>query len=182
MGSRPKAAVRRAYVCSDKGKPVPKTTTAEQAIDSPAPFRSVGRDPTVADPDTADCRRWLDINSRIGSLQDRWAKLECQLDREHSWLKMSPAERLVLPAAEELRKIDRGLSSLFKQRNSALDSLNSRASSLESVIFGLFVAESLLWPEDHPEAHALVARSRRYLIAMMPDARTDFSPTASPAL
>jgi hypothetical protein len=72
-----------------------------------------------------------------------------------------------LPGAKELRDIDGCLDVLFEQREALLESLpTSGAVSLESVIARLAVVERLIWPDDHPEAHALIAGARRDLIAI----------------
>jgi hypothetical protein len=122
---------------------------------------------TAPDEGTKRCASWLAINAKIERLQTRWAKLETWLGREHSWFQLSPAEQQALPWAKELRDIDGCLDLLFEQRDALLESLPTRGSvSMESVIAKLAVVERLIWPCDHPEAHALIVGSRLDLIAI----------------
>lgn len=122
------------------------------------------------DDGTRRCASWLAVNAKIERLQTRWAKLESWLAKNHDWLNLSPAEQQALPGAKELRDIDGCLDVLFEKREALLESLpTSGAVSLESIITRLTVVEGLIWPDDHPEAHALIAGSRRDLIALSRD-------------
>jgi len=113
------------------------------------------------------CKNWLAIDAQIERLQTRWAKLEGWLIREHSWCGLTPAEQQALPWSKELRDIDGMLDTLFEKRERLLEEIpDSSAVSLEAVVARLAVVERLIWPEDHPEAHAMIARSRLDLIAM----------------
>lgn len=116
---------------------------------------------------TKQCARWLAVNAKIERLQTRWAKLEGWLIRNHSWCELSLAERQALPWSKELRDIDGCLDLLFEQRDRLLASITEAdAPSLESIIMRLAVVERVIWPEDHPEAHALITKSRQELIAI----------------
>jgi len=113
------------------------------------------------------CTRWLRLNAKIERLQDRWAKLESWLIREHSWCELSGAEQQALPWAKELRDIDGCLDILFQQRDDLLETLPALgAVDLDAVIAKLTVVERLIWPVDHPEAHALIAGSVQDLLAL----------------
>ena len=70
----------------------------------------------IPDERTRQLTRWLSLTTHIERLQDRWARPEGWLVREHDWLKLSPAERRVLPWARELGDIDGCLDALFKRR------------------------------------------------------------------
>jgi hypothetical protein len=121
----------------------------------------------ASDEGTKRCARWLAINAKIERLQTRWAKLETWLAKEHSWFQLSPAEQQALPWAKELRDIDGCLDVLFEQRDAVLETLPTCGSvNMESVIAKLTVVERLIWPCDHPEAHALIAGARQDLIVM----------------
>jgi hypothetical protein len=116
---------------------------------------------------TKRCARWLSINAKIERLQSRWTRLESWLVREHSWFQLSAAEQQALPWAKELRDIDGCLDVLFEKREALLEQLPTSGSvNLEAAIARLAVVEHLIWPDDHPEAHALIAGVRRDLIAM----------------
>ena len=121
---------------------------------------------TAPDEGTKRCVRWLAINAKIERLQTRWAKLETWLGKEHAWFQLSPAEQRALPWAKELRDIDGCLDLLFEQRDALLESLPTHGDGMDSVIARLAVVERLIWPCDHPEAHALIVGSRLDLIAI----------------
>lgn len=119
---------------------------------------------------TRHCKNWLAIDAQIGRLQNRWAKLEGWLIREHSWCNLSPSEQQALPWSKELKDIDGILDTLFERRERLLEAIPDSASvSFEAIIARLAVVERLIWPEDHPEAHAMIARSRQDLIALSAD-------------
>jgi len=116
---------------------------------------------------TRRCRNWLAVDAQIERLQSRWAKLEGWLIRKHSWCSLGPAEQQALPWSKELRDIDGMLTTLFEKRERLLKAIpDSSALTLEAVVARLAVVERLIWPEDHPEAHAMIARSRLDLLAM----------------
>ena len=87
--------------------------------------------------------------------------------KEHSWGQLTTAERQALPWARELRDIDGCLEVLFEKRDALLAAVPATGSaSLESVIAKLAVTERLIWPDDHPEAHALIAGSVQDLLSL----------------
>jgi len=87
--------------------------------------------------------------------------------KERSWGQLTTAERQALPWARELRDIDGCLEVLFEKRDALLAAVPATGSStLESVIAKLAVTERLIWPDDHPEAHALIAGSVQDLLAL----------------
>lgn len=131
---------------------------------------------TTGAPDIATrrCKNWLAVDGQIERLQTRWAKLEGWLIREHSWCDLSPSEQQALPWSKELRDIDGILDTLFEKRERLLASLPDTASlSLEAVVARLAVVERLVCTEDHPEAHALIARSRLDLLAIAQEIPTN---------
>lgn len=126
----------------------------------------------MPDERTRRFRLWLALTDQIERLLDRWASLEGWLVREHGWLQLSPAERQKAPWTQELRDIDAGLDVLFKQRDGLLEYLPaSGCVNMDSVVTKLAVVERLIWPDDHPEAHALIVGARQDLIAL--SARTN---------
>ena len=136
------------------------------AVSAIAPVASLA----MADDGTRTCANWLAIDRRIERLQKRWGDLESWLAKEHKWFKLSPAEQLTLPWAKELHDIDGCLDQLFAKREELLGTLPEVGSSnLESVIARLAVVERLIWPDEHPEAHALIARCRQDLATLSGD-------------
>lgn len=116
------------------------------------------------------CASWLAIDAKIGRLQTRWGDLESWLAKKHNWFKLSPAEQQALPWAKELHDIDGCLDVLFEKREALLETLpGSGSASLESVIARLAVVERLIWADEHPEAHALIAGCRRDLCVLSGD-------------
>jgi hypothetical protein len=111
--------------------------------------------------------QWLSVEAKIRRLLDRWAKLEHWLGQNHNWFQLSEEERQALPWSKELRDIDGCLDVLFEKRDALLESLPTVGSAnLGAVITKLAVVERLVWPDDHPEAHALVAGSIQDLITL----------------
>ena len=113
------------------------------------------------------CNQWLRLDAKIRRLQDRWAKLDHWLGQNHGWFQLSEEERQAFPWSKELQDIDGCLDVLFEKRDALLESVPAIGSpDLGSVIAKLAVVEGLIWPEDHPEAHALIAGSVQDLIAL----------------
>lgn len=93
--------------------------------------------------------------------------MESWLAKKHNWFNLSPAEQHALPWAKELRDIDGCLDVLFEKREALLETLpDAGAASVESVIARLAVVERLIWADEHPEAHALIAGCRRDLTTL----------------
>jgi hypothetical protein len=157
---RPVRLSRRAVIAGTSvaafgaARPVPAAPTLPVAL-------------ATVDETTRHCREWLAVNAKIARLQTRWAKLEGWLIRNHSWCKLTPAEQQALPWSRELRDIDGCLDLLFERRERLLESIPDPSEpSLEAVIMRLAVVEREIWPEDHPEAHALIRKSRQELVAI----------------
>jgi hypothetical protein len=131
---------------------------------------------SVTDEGARTCVRWLRLNAKIQRLQARWTRLEAWLVKEHSWLQLSGPERRALPWAQELRDNDGGLDVLFEQRDALLAAVPAAGSpTLESIIAKLAVTERLIWPDDHPEAHALIAGSVQDLLALSQGDSTSYA-------
>ena len=110
---------------------------------------------------------WLHLDAKIRRLQDRWRKLEHWLVQNHRWLQLSEAEQQALPWSKELQDIDGCLDVLFEKRDALLQSMPAVGSAnLGAIIAKLAVVERLIWADDHPEAHALIAGSVQDLIAL----------------
>lgn len=170
MGSRRKTGVEDARLPAlSRRALIAGTSVVAFGAANPA-AASAAMPPAAAgalDISTRRCKNWLAVDVQIERLQTRWAKLEGWLIREHSWCKLTPAEQQALPWSKELRDIDGILATLFEKRERLLEAIpDSSALSLEAVVARLAVVERLIWPEDHPEAHAMIARSRLDLLAM----------------
>jgi len=143
-----------------------RSVIAGTSVASLAGTKSASASP-ISDEGAKTCARWLRLNAHIERLQARWARLESWLVKERSWGQLTTAERQALPWARELRDIDGCLEVLFEKRDALLAAVPATGSStLESVIAKLAVTERLIWPDDHPEAHALIAGSVQDLLAL----------------
>jgi hypothetical protein len=144
--------------------------TSASAIAAPA--QGTGSASSVAAPAPVDAaspyKRYLYLDTKIHRLQRRWGRLESYLAGSHGWLRLTDAEQNALPAGQELRDIDGMLELLFEQREALLTKLPARgATTLEVVVARLAVVERLIWRDDHPEAHAMIAGARQDLIAFL---------------
>ena len=112
-------------------------------------------------------KQWLAFDRRIERYHERWAQLEGYLVREQAWFRLSPDDRRAHPGGRELRDIDGAINVLREKRDALLEALpDARVVSVESIVTRLAVVERLVWPEDHPEAHALIVGAREDLITL----------------
>lgn len=113
-------------------------------------------------------KHWVSLDQETEQLLLEWGNVEGLLMQKHNWYQLSEDERTALPEGQALRDLDTRLNRLFRERDGLLDKLPTRgARSLEAVAARLAVVERLLYPDDHPEAHAMVVGSRRDLGAIM---------------
>lgn len=169
MGSRRKAGVEDVRPVSlSRRAVIAGTSVAALGVAHPvAAAPNVPVALAVTDETTRHCREWLAVNAKIARLQTRWAKLEGWLIQNHSWCKLTPAEQQALPWSRELRDIDGCLDLLVEKRERLLESIpDPDTPSLEAVIMRLAVVEREIWPEDYPEVHALIRKSRQELVAI----------------
>ena len=114
------------------------------------------------------CEAWLALNQEADRLQAHWSRLEHDLVRDHHWYKLTERQRCMLPAAQALFDIDERIEALHQER----DILLARIPELQAATtFGLAaklaVAAVVVSPDDHAEAHHLIASILRDL-KMMP--------------
>lgn len=127
-----------------------------------------GENIRVCDQSVNECERWLATNTEAERLQGRWAKLEHHLVSQHRWYKLTERQRCALPAAQELFDIDERLEVLHAERDALLHRLPTlRATTRSGIAAKLAVAAVILPPEDHEDAHYLIASILRDL-KMMP--------------
>ena len=173
MGSRPTTrdedarlpeVSRRALIAGTPAAALASRKSAfARAIAATAPVGAV----EAADDGDRRLKQWLALDRKVERYQDRWAQLEGYLVREHAWFRLSPDDRRAHPGGRELRDIDGAIDVLREKRDALLEALpDARVVSMESIVTRLAVVERLVWPEDHPEAHALIAGARQDLIAL----------------
>ncbi|MBL8559183.1 MAG: hypothetical protein JNM47_10720 [Hyphomonadaceae bacterium] len=110
------------------------------------------------------CEGWLATNAEAERLQGRWAKIEDHLVSQHRWYRLTERQRCALPAAQELFDIDERLEILHEERDALLHRLPSlQATSRSGLAAKLAVAAVALSPEDHEDAHNLIASILRDL-------------------
>lgn len=135
-----------------------------------------GAAPSRSDNGAKLCTQWLHLDAKIRRLQDRWARLEHWLGQKHAWFQITEAERQALPWSKELQDIDGCLDDLFERRDALLASMPAGVSAnLGAIIAKLAVVERLIWPDDHPQAHALISGSVQDLIGLSYKGRSDWN-------
>ncbi len=86
---------------------------------------------------------------------------------KHDWYKLTPAQQAEIPEGARLSEIDARLDVLEVEGHALLKAMRPKpAKSVEAVIANLSVAARLIFVEDHPEAHSLLARAVRDLAAL----------------
>ena len=104
------------------------------------------------------CEVWLAKNAESERLQVRWSRLEDHLVRDHRWHRLTERERCNLPAAQELFDIDERLDILRAERDALLTRLPTlQASNRTGLAAKLAVAAMVVSPDDHEDAHTLIA-------------------------
>lgn len=109
-------------------------------------------------------KRWLALDAEQRRLLTEWGNLEGWLIKKHSWFRLSPEERSAIPEGVRLVEIEARLDVLEEESHVLLKAMRpTPAKSVEAVIANLSVARGLIFEEDHPEAHGLIARAVRDL-------------------
>jgi hypothetical protein len=113
------------------------------------------------------CASFVAIDIRVGRLVRRWGDLESEAFALPGWFDLSKEEQLAHPKGREMADIDRMLSSLFDQRWKLLGELPEvAANDPTGVAAKIAVAARAVDPEDHEEAHNLIAGAARDLANM----------------
>ncbi|MGR4862958.1 hypothetical protein [Caulobacter sp. LARHSG274] len=134
---------------------------------SAAPVLANAGGETAADDLIVRCASFVAIDIRTGRLVRRWGDLEGEAFKLPGWFDLSKEEQLALPQGREMAEIDRMLSSLFEQREKLLAELPGvAANDPTGVAAKIAVAARAVDPEDHEEAHHLIAGAARDLANM----------------
>lgn len=111
----------------------------------------------MEDPVVVLCQDWIRLDKEHDALTRRWQELETHLVRARNWFKLSDAERQLVPEAVEMRAISKNLGALFASRSDLFTRLpQMKAASLQGVCAKLKVAAASIFPDENPEAHALL--------------------------
>ena len=131
--------------------------------------------PGGSDPVLPVCRTLIRLNSEHDALIRRWQTLETHLVHRHNWFRLSEAERLLLPEAAEMSAIEARLHAVIAARSDLLTRLpDMKAASLRGVWHKLSVAALSVFPDENPEAHALLRSTLDDLRAILePGGRPD---------
>jgi hypothetical protein len=104
----------------------------------------------------------VDVEHR--NLLTEWGTLEGWLIKKRNWFRLSSDERAAIPEGAKLAEIVARLDVLEEESQTLLKAMRpTPAKSVEAVIANLSVARGLIFEEDHPEAHGLIARAVRDL-------------------
>lgn len=105
------------------------------------------------------CEAWRAKTAESHRLMRRWGDVEAGLAASHNWFKLTEHERLSLPEADELRRIDGRLDELIDERDALLAVLpDLMGATPRAVLARLAVAADLIEPIEHPKAHAIIRR------------------------
>jgi hypothetical protein len=127
----------------------------------------VGEPAAAADDLIVQCASFVAIDIRVGRLVRRWGDVESEAFALPGWFDLSKEEQLAHPKGREMAEIDRMLSSLFDQRWKLLADLPTvAATDPTGVAAKIAVAARAVDPEDHEEAHNLIAGAARDLANM----------------
>jgi hypothetical protein len=122
---------------------------------------------SAADDLVVRCASFVAIDIKTARLVRRWGDLESEAFALPGWFDLSKEEQLAHPQGREMAEIDRMLSSLFDQRWKLLAELpDVPATDPTGVAAKIAVAARAVDPEDHEEAHNLIAGAARDLANM----------------
>ncbi len=114
----------------------------------------------------ATCHRWVAIDAEQRRLQLEWGTLEGWLMTKRNWYHLSASQQAAIPEGARLAEIDARLDVLEVEGHTLLKAMRPKpAKSIEAVVANLAVAARLIFVEDHPEAHGLITRAVRDLVA-----------------
>ncbi|MGQ0533482.1 MAG: hypothetical protein ACT4OF_12440 [Caulobacteraceae bacterium] len=113
---------------------------------------------SAADPSAQVCQTWLACHAERERLGKRWQQIESQLFKNHNWPHLTRAQRKRFPEKHEMDDLYDGMDALHGENETLLASLPAVAATTSAGICGkLAVAALVVCPEDHPEAHELIA-------------------------
>ncbi len=121
-----------------------------------------GAGPPPADPAAEACETFLARNAEHERLSLRWQAIESRLFAQHNWPKLTRAQRKRFPEKHEMDELYDRMDVLHSQNEALLASLPAIVATTHKGICGkLAVAALEVCPEDHPEAHELIASALR---------------------
>jgi hypothetical protein len=124
--------------------------------------------PGTADPVIPVCQHWLRVNAEQEALTRRWQELESFVVREYNWCRLSEADRQLVSEGAEMAAIEGSVDALFTTREDILSRLpDINATSLFGVSLKLSVATASVFPDEHPEVHALLQSTLNDLTSLL---------------
>lgn len=112
------------------------------------------------DANAAAFEQLMAVQSKTNKLLTEWAQIEHRLSKTvPGFFKLAPEVRSALDdRGSSLAKIDQALDGILAEREALLRSLpRLRANTFPAILAKVSVAKSLVDPEDHPQAHALLS-------------------------
>lgn len=111
-----------------------------------------------ADQVAHECEAWLANHSDRERLIRRWQQLETQLFKMHNWPKLSSDERNQFAENLEMERLDALIEALGDRNRELMTTLPTMFATSSRAICGkLAVALVEICPDEHEEAHLLIA-------------------------
>ncbi len=112
----------------------------------------------ATDPAASACETWFGRHVEHERLGKRWQQVETRLFKEHNWPRLTRAQRKRFPEKHEMDDLYDRMDVLHGENETLLASLPTIVATTHAGICGkLAVAALVVCPEDHPEAHELIA-------------------------
>jgi len=113
------------------------------------------------------CRAWLANEEEARRLVGLWGNLETYLATHHNWYELSEEEQRILPEAAEMHAIDARLDVIQNERETFLSRLPAMpAEDRPTLMLKFRTVQTLLLPEEHPEARASFDSALRDLVLL----------------
>jgi len=112
----------------------------------------------IVDPAVEACETFLARRAEHERLGRRWQAIETRLFEEHNWPRLTRTQRKRFPEKHEMDDLYDRMDVLHAQNQALLATLPAVVATTHLGICGkLAVAALEVCPEDHPEAHQLLA-------------------------
>lgn len=152
MSRRPSAAA------NDRACLKPPTRRLILGSAAGAPWIGDAREVEALDPAAQAAQAWLSRQYEHERLGQRWQQIESRLFKNHNWPRLTRAQRKRFPEKHEMDDLYDRMDALHGENEALLVSMHAIVATSPAGICGkLSVAAHAVCPEDHPEAHELIA-------------------------
>lgn len=139
----------------------PKQPTRRLILGSAAGAPLMGGDAQgleALDPAAQAAHAWLARHVEHERLGKRWQQIESRLFKDHNWPRLTRAQRKRFPEKHEMDDLYDRMDALHVENEALLASMPLLVATSHAGICGkLSVAAHAVCPEDHSEAHELIA-------------------------